>query len=310
MTPQEQEMLQGLTDRVNQTKLNEKDPDAERFLAQTLGRNPDAMYILSQTLLVQQYALDQAKKQLDDAKQAAADAQDQVQDLSQQLEQARQQPQKHTSFLGSLLGNEDRTPPPPPPVPYNQGQGQYGQQQYQPVTNYPPPPPQYGQPQYQQGYGQPQYAPPAYPQPGYPQPGYGQPQPSFGQSQGPSFLRSAMTTAAGVAAGAVAFEGIESLMHGFEHHAGYGAGDFSNQGRPEEIINNNYYGESGIGQQADRQDHLSPDLEDRRDDNRSNFADTGDDSTTDDFADDSNSDDFSNDDDSSTDDNSSSDDTN
>ena len=272
MTPQEQEMLQGLTDRVNQTKLSEKDPDAERFLAQTLGRNPDALYILSQTLLVQQYALDQAKKQLDDARQQLGEAQDQVQDLSQQLEQARQQPQKHTSFLGSLLGTDDRTPPPPqpPPAPYNQ-------QPYQPVSNYPAPPPQYGQPQYQQGYGQPQYQ----------QPGYGAPPPSYGaQPQGGGFLRSAMTTAAGVAAGAVAFEGIESLMHGFEHHAGYGEGmgGFGNQGRPEEIVNN-YYGDSGIGAMADRQDHLSPDLEDRRD----NFAGSADgsaagDSTTDDFS--------------------------
>jgi hypothetical protein len=271
MTPQEQEMLQGLTDRVNQTKLSEKDPDAERFLAQTLGRNPDALYILSQTLLVQQYALDQAKKQLDDAKQQLGEAQDQVQDLSQQLDQARQQPQKHTSFLGSLLGNEDRTPPPPPPA-------QYGQPQYQPVQNYPPPPPpQYGQPQYQQGYGQPQYA----------QPGYGAPPPYGAQpSQGGGFLRSAMPTAAGGAAGAVAFEGIESLMHGFEHHAGYGAGDFGNQGRPEEIVNNNYYGDSGIGERAERQDHLSPDLEDRRDDSRGNFADT----TAEDSSDDGNAD--------------------
>ncbi len=270
MTPQEQEMLQGLTDRVNQTKLSEKDPDAERFLAQTLERNPDALYILSQTLLVQQYALDQAKKQLDDAK-------GQVQNLSQQLEQARQQPQKHTSFLGSLLGTEDRTPPPPP------ASVQYGQPQYQPVQNYAPPPPQYGQQQYQ-----PQYA----------QPGYGAPQQSFGQSQGGGFLRSAMTTAAGVAAGAVAFEGIESLMHGFEHHAGYGEGDFGNQGRPEEVINNNYYGDSGIGERAEHQDHLSPDLEDRRDDLRSNFADTSDDSGADDFSANDDVSDFGSDDDS------------
>src|SRR5256885_7859672 len=46
MTPQEQEMLQGLVQRVNQTQLSEKDPDAEEMLQQTLGRNPDALYIL------------------------------------------------------------------------------------------------------------------------------------------------------------------------------------------------------------------------------------------------------------------------
>ena len=109
MTAQEQQMLQGLVDRVNQTQLTEKDPDAEQFIQQTLGNNPDAEYILAQTMLVQGYALEQAQKQ--------------ITDLRGQLDQARQQAQqpKHaTSFLGSLLGHKDepvRTAPPPPPPP-------------------------------------------------------------------------------------------------------------------------------------------------------------------------------------------------
>ncbi len=51
---------------------------------------------------------------------------------------------------------------------------------------------------------------------------------------GSSFLRSAATTAAGVAAGALAFEGIESLMHGFGHAAGFGGygGGLGDFGRP------------------------------------------------------------------------------
>ena len=61
MTTQEEQMLQDLTDRVNNTQLSEKDPDAEQFLQKTLGRNPDTLYILAQTLLVQRYALDQAR---------------------------------------------------------------------------------------------------------------------------------------------------------------------------------------------------------------------------------------------------------
>ncbi|WP_213807447.1 DUF2076 domain-containing protein [Granulicella sp. dw_53] len=216
MTPQEQQLLQGLTDRINQTVLTDKDPEAERYLQDTLGRNPDALYILAQTALVQQYALDQAKKQLDEA---------------------RNQPQKHTSFLGNLLGlNDQPAPPPPPPQ----------QAQYVPVPNYAPPPPQYGNP-YGSPYGAPQY--------GVPQQG--------------GFLRSAMQTATGVAAGALAFEGIESLMHGFGEHAGYGGGSgFGSFGggdnRPEII--NNYYGDSA-------QHGLSPDIEDRRNDNP-HFADT------------------------------------
>ena len=246
MTPQEQQLLEGLTDRVNQTVLSEKDPDAEQFIQQALGRNPDALYILAQTLLVQQYALDQAKQQMEQAKK-------QLDDARQQAQQQAQQPRHATSFLGNLLGLNDEpqraAPPPPPP-------------QYAPVNN---PPVQYGAGQYAQpGYGQAAYA-----------------QPASG-----GFLRSAMQTATGVAAGALAFEGIESLMHGFGEHAGYGqgfgGGGFG--GRPEEVINNNYYGDSGAGDSgagdrgdlADRLaangDQPSPDIEDRRDDS---FADAG-----------------------------------
>lgn len=113
MTPQEQEMLQGLIQRVNQTQLQEKDLDAEEMLQQTLGRNPDALYILAQTVLVQQYALNQAQKQLEQLRQ--------------------QQPRRSTSFLGGLLGREEeparQAPPPPPPPP------QYTQQ-YVPAPGY------------------------------------------------------------------------------------------------------------------------------------------------------------------------------
>ena len=241
MTPQEQQMLEGLAQRVNQTTLSEKDPDAEGFVEQQLGRNRDALYILAQTVLVQQYALDQAKTQLD------------------QLKQQVQQPKHSTSFLGGLLGHRDEEPAPPPPP---------QQAQYQQVPDYGPPQP---------GYGQPQYASPGYGQPS----GYG-----GAPSQGGGFLRSALQTATGVAAGAMAFEGIESLMHGFGEHAGYGSG-FGNMGggpgQPRGEITNNYYGDNSPedrGGLADRLaasgDQPSSDIEDRRD--RSDFADTGSDS--------------------------------
>jgi hypothetical protein len=101
MTPEEEQMLNDLTDRVSQTRLTEKDPEAEQLLNQKLGRNPDALYILAQTVLVQKYALEQAQAQL------------------QQMQQAPQQPApaRATSFLGNLLGHHDPAPPPPPPPP-------------------------------------------------------------------------------------------------------------------------------------------------------------------------------------------------
>jgi uncharacterized protein len=200
MTPQEQEMIADLIDGVQKTQLAEKDMDAEQMLQQGMGRNPDALYILAQTVLVQKYALEQAQAQLTQAKA--------------QIDQMQHPEPKHaTSFLGSLLGrNEAPAPPPPPP----QGQG------------YPPFAP-VNAPQYAPQYGAPQYGPP----------------------QGGGFLQGAMQTAAGVAAGALAFEGIESLMHGFGHAAGYGGGQgfggFGGDGqRPEEIVNN-YYGDDRGG---------------------------------------------------------------
>ena len=239
MTPQEQEMIQGLIDRVQQTQLPEKDADAEQLLQGSLGRNPDSLYILAQTVLVQKYALDQAQKQLTD--------------LKSQLDQAhqqQQQPHKSTSFLGSLLGRDDPAPPPPPPP---------STSQYAPVPGYQP---------------QPGYAQPA--------PQYGA-APAFGAPQGGGFLRSAAQTAAGVAAGALAFQGIESLMHGFGGGAGgfgggQGLGGFGG-GAPREEVVNNYYGDSDRGNGG-----LSGDIEDRRDDNADRgdrFADSGSDYGTD-----------------------------
>jgi len=240
MTPQEQEMIGDLIDRVQKTQLAEKDMDAEQMLQQGLGRNPDALYILAQTVLVQKYALEQAQAQLTQAKA--------------QIEQMQQHPEpKHaTSFLGSLLGLNDAPAPPPPPP----------QQGYQPVPAYP------------------QYAPVAV------LPQYGSP---MGMGGG-GFLQGALQTAAGVAAGALAFEGVESLMHGFGHAAGYGQGfgGFGEGQRPVEEVVNNYYGsdraeggghpvsagERAIGEQEDR-DFGSLDSKSDRDSSSGSSGDSG-----------------------------------
>ncbi len=237
MTPQEQSMLGDLVRRVQQTQLPEKDPEAAQLLDQQLGRNPDSLYVLAQTVLVQKYALEQAQKQLEQLKQ-----------------QASAQPAKPTSFLGSIFGHKDQEPAPP--------QQQYAQQPPYTPVNQPPaypqqaayPPPQYGGPQYG--------APQAYPAPG---------------GGGSSFLRSAGTTAAGVAAGALAFEGVESLMHGFGHEAGFGGGGgfggfgggggFGNQ-RPEETVVNNYYDEPRGGDRDSGFDASDRNDRDDRNDDR------------------------------------------
>jgi hypothetical protein len=214
VTPQEQQLLSQLTQRINATQLQEKDPDAENLLGHELGANPDAVYILAQTVLVQNIALEQAKAQ--------------VTQLQQQVQQAQQvhQPAHATSFLGRLLGDRDQEQAQPQPPPYQPVPPQYAQQA----------PPQYAQPV------PPQYAPQGF---------------MPVQSGPPSFLRGAMQTAAEVAAGALAFEGVESVLHGFGHGGGMGmagmgmmpgmgmGGGFD---RPvEETVVNNYYDEPGGG---------------------------------------------------------------
>jgi hypothetical protein len=220
VTSQEEQMLNSLVERVNSTQLAEKDPDAAALLERGFSGNTDAVYVLAQSVLVQNIALEQARAQL-------SQAQDQIQQL-------QQKPAHATSFLGGLLGHRDPAPPAYQPVYTPQAAPEY-------QTPYNPPPPPYGGP----GYGGPAYGGPQYgPPPGQ-----------------PSFLRSAAQTAAGVAAGALAFEGVEALLHGGFGHPGMGMG-MGGWGMPgvgfgmgpgmgmgferpveETIVNNNYYDE-------------------------------------------------------------------
>src|SRR5258708_6067718 len=117
-------MLMSLAQRVNQTRLQEKDPDAENLLGRELGANSDALYIMAQTVLVQDIALQQAKAQ--------------VTQLQQQVQQAQQQPAHATSFLGGLFGRHDSAPQTQQPAQQAQpAQIQPGQAPpYQPVPHY------------------------------------------------------------------------------------------------------------------------------------------------------------------------------
>lgn len=118
MTPQESSMLEDLVRKVEATQLAEKDPEAEQLLQQGLSRDPDAIYKLAQTVLVQNLALNQARAQI------------------QQMQQSQQQaqPARATSFLGGLLGHRDPAPPAPQPqdrqVPHQQAPAAQAPPQY------------------------------------------------------------------------------------------------------------------------------------------------------------------------------------
>jgi hypothetical protein len=66
MTPQEQELVNELLDRVAKLEGNPRDPDAERLIVDGLRRAPHAVYALVQTALVQDEALKRANARIED----------------------------------------------------------------------------------------------------------------------------------------------------------------------------------------------------------------------------------------------------
>jgi hypothetical protein len=218
MEPQERELITTLLTRLQSAAGQPKDPEADALIRQAMTQIPDAPYYLVQTVLIQDLSLHNAQNRIAELEKQAAS-----------LAPPQQQP---TSFLGGLFGRSQGQPAAagaPPSGPWTRA-----------PQAAPPPPPQYAQ----QGYAQ----------PGYAQPGYAQPAPAAGMfgGGGNSFLRSAATTAAGVAGGALLFEGISSLFgHGFAgglggFGGGMGMGGMGmGGGISETVINNNYGGDQG-----------------------------------------------------------------
>jgi len=205
MTPDERKLLTDLADKIAQTPPPPKDPEAEELIRKRIGSRPDALYLMTQTVLIQNLALQHAQEEI------------------QQLQRGAQPPSGAPggSFLGQQTGGRGPAPAYMP---------QSGAQQY----SAPPP----------------QYAPPS---PAGPNPG-----------GAPSFLRGAAQTAAGVAAGALAFEGIQALFS----HPGYGGAGFGGfgggaagfgGGAPGETVVNNYYDTPGGDDAAGRSDYLGSD---------------------------------------------------
>lgn len=205
MTPEERNLITSLFDRLRKADTAPKDGEAEELIRQKAAEFPAAPYLLVQSLLVLEHAVTNAQARI-------ADLEKQVAAASQ-----NQKASHGGGFLSGLFGggrHEEQTPPPVP--------------QGQPAASrpaYAPPPPQ------------PLYAPP----PATPYPSTTNLQPGAGGS----FLKGALSTAAGVAGGAVLFQGIENLIG---HHAGpFGSMVGGGQGGflPEDVQNtevtNNYY---------------------------------------------------------------------
>lgn len=69
MTPEERQLITDLFERMRGYDTPEKDRDAERLISQSVRANPDAPYLLVQSVLVQEQALQQANERMQDLEQ-------------------------------------------------------------------------------------------------------------------------------------------------------------------------------------------------------------------------------------------------
>jgi hypothetical protein len=222
MSPEERKLLGDLADKVAKIPPPARDPEAEEFIRTRIGNRPDALYLLTQTVVVQGMAIEHAQQEIDQLKQKLA----QVQQIPQPAQPQMPPPMGNTGFPPQR-GSGWQTPQAPPPPAFNPG--------FSPA----PPPPGYGYPP------APGFGPPPPPPPSGPFGGLG------GLTSGGmgGFLKTAGYTAAGVAAGALAFEGVKSIFGGVEHmmgfgnepHHGGGGGGFFNDPPVHETVINNYY---------------------------------------------------------------------
>src|SRR5215467_4274149 len=174
MTPQEQQLVADLFDRLASLEDQRRDPDAERLIREGLGRAPNSVYALVQSVLVQDEALKRANTRIEELERAVAAA-----------------PAESGSFLDSMRNAIMGRDQPRSSVPSVRagGMGSSGMWGSGP------------------GAGQP---PPSQPPPGYQQGGYPTGAPMGGG--GSSFLGTAAATVAGVVGGAMLLNGIRSMM--------------------------------------------------------------------------------------------------
>src|SRR4051812_32955972 len=107
MTPEEQNLISSLFERLRKADTATKDPEAERFIRQKVEEFSAAPYLLVQSVLVLEHAV--------------ANAQARITELEKQLAAANQnQKPSHGGFLSGLFGGGRQHEETPPPAPQNQ----------------------------------------------------------------------------------------------------------------------------------------------------------------------------------------------
>ena len=236
MSPEERSLISNLFDRINQAASAPREPEAEALIADAVKRAPHAPYVMAQAVIVQEEGLKAASKRIEELEAK-------VREL-----ESRAQPAQSTSFLGGVAANlfgGGRSASGIPSMPAQSQSQSQAQAPHQPGSVW------------NRGAGS---VPPTGPAPMAPQPAYAQqpmaaPAGGFGGG-GSSFLGSALATAAGVAGGALLYDGLRSAFgsHGSSMLGG-GTGGFTPTSTTTNNVTENFYinnaapsGGSGAGE--------------------------------------------------------------
>ncbi len=193
MNGEERQLITDLFDRMRGVGAVEKEREAEALINQSVRQIPDSAYLLVQSVLVQENALQMANGRIEE-----------LEERVRQLEQQAPRPAQQGSggFLGGLWGGGAAARNPAPA-----GRSSV---------------PAFGQ-------GRPMGAPPAAGGGAWGSaPGYGQQPPQQQASGGGSFMKTAMMTAAGVAGGMLLASSISNMMKGDTASTAGGASSASN----------------------------------------------------------------------------------
>ena len=210
MSPEERQLLAGLFERTRAAAATPRDQEAETFINEQIRSQPAAAYLLAQTVIVQDQALQAANQRLQELEARTRD-----------LKSQAQKPAGAGSFLGGIFGGAASAPrqaPPPPPSGYGQ----------------PPGGPWGGTPQ----------------QPNFAAQGYTPQAPQPGPAGSGGFLKGALGAAAGVAGGVLLADSIRGLFHGGVGGGGLGIGSGYEHSGGDTIVNNYYGDDAGTGSQT------------------------------------------------------------
>ncbi|MBY6019262.1 DUF2076 domain-containing protein [Halomonas denitrificans] len=100
MTPQERELIENVATKLSQAPSQPQDAEAAALIAERIGQQPDAIYKLTQAVLVQELALKELKQKNDYLEQSAA----------------HYRSESERGAMSKMFGAQRPAPQPPKPV--------------------------------------------------------------------------------------------------------------------------------------------------------------------------------------------------